>query len=102
MVPKGYCPTHAKADWRGNGQPPARIRGRKLQRLRSQLFNRDPLCVMCKAQGKVTIATIRDHVVNLQTGGRDDESNVQALCQACSDTKTQAESLRGRMRTHEA
>jgi 5-methylcytosine-specific restriction endonuclease McrA len=44
----------------------------------------------------ITRATvIRDHVIPLAEDGRDDETNEQALCQDCSDTKTQEEAKRG-------
>ncbi len=89
--------TQADKSW-GSAQPPARIRGRKLQEMRRRLFQRQPLCVECLKQGLTTIATIRDHIIPLAEGGRDDATNEQALCQGCSDTKTQRESQRGRQR----
>jgi 5-methylcytosine-specific restriction endonuclease McrA len=52
--------------------------------------------VLCLAKGIYTASTIRDHVINLAEGGQDTEDNVQALCQACSDAKTQREAERGR------
>jgi 5-methylcytosine-specific restriction protein A len=48
--------------------------------------------------GRVRVASIRDHIVPLAEGGRDDESNVQPLCEECSDAKTIEESKRGRVR----
>ena len=42
--------------------------------------------------------TIRDHIVPLMEGGTDVPENIQPLCQACSDRKTQAEAQRGRGR----
>jgi 5-methylcytosine-specific restriction protein A len=69
-----------------------------LQQWRTQLFARQPLCVQCEAIGLVQAAVIRDHIVPLAEGGLDIPTNTQALCQACSDAKTQRESLRGRMR----
>lgn len=98
MVPKGYCPAHERDKWWQGNQPTPRIRGRRLQRMRAALFDKQPLCANCSAQGKTSIATIRDHVVPLAEGGKDDTTNEQGLCQECSDKKTQAESLRGRKR----
>lgn len=95
LVPHGRCALHARAPW-SSSTTVVRIRGRKLQRLRDRLFTQQPLCVLCQQAGRVTIATIRDHIVNLKAGGTDTEDNVQALCQACSDTKTHQESMRGR------
>jgi 5-methylcytosine-specific restriction protein A len=78
--------------------PVVRIRGRALQRLRDALFAREPNCRHCAARGLFTVATIRDHIVNLEEGGTEDESNVQPLCQVCSDLKTAGESQRGKRR----
>ena len=96
-VTSGRCEAHSRPAWT-KAQPTVRIRGWQLQRLREQLFAHEPLCRICRAAGVVTPATVRDHVVPLFEGGRDDESNVQALCQSCSDAKTQAESKRGQRR----
>jgi 5-methylcytosine-specific restriction protein A len=35
---------------------------------------------------------VRDHIVPLWAGGLDVETNTQALCDACHDAKTAAES----------
>jgi len=74
------------------------MRGRRLQRARAQLFDEHPLCVQCQAEGRVTVACIRDHIVPLAEGGTDDRANVQPLCQRCSDLKTQREAARGMRR----
>ena len=83
----------AKA-WRSDTTPP-RIRGRQLQRLRTQLFSKQPWCVLCLRAGRCTPATIRDHIRNLADGGRDIESNTQGLCRSHSDAKTADEARRG-------
>lgn len=95
VVVRGYCAAHARRSWE-RSQPVPRIRGRRLQRLRARLFREHPLCVQCYAEGRVTVATIRDHIVPLAEGGPDDETNVQPLCQSCSDVKTSQESKHGR------
>lgn len=69
-----------------------------MQRERARLFAREPLCRQCRAAGRTTLATIRDHIVPLMEGGTDVPENIQPLCQACSDRKTQAEAQRGRGR----
>lgn len=91
------CQAHKRPAW-GHAQPVKRIRGRRLQQRRKALFDRDPLCARCRLQGRVTLATIRDHVVPLAEGGKDDETNEQGLCQSCSDAKTAEESKRGQQR----
>ena len=75
----GRCPKHPKQLWAKKPDAPKRITGRKLQRLRAELFARDPLCAECKRQGRVKLATQRDHIQSLEEGGADDDSNVQRL-----------------------
>jgi 5-methylcytosine-specific restriction enzyme A len=57
-----------------------RIRGRKLMERRALWFMQHPLCVMCKREGRVSMATELDHIVALANGGKDDETNLQGLC----------------------
>lgn len=66
--------------------------------MRAALFTREPLCRLCMAENRVSIATQRDHVKPLAEGGLDDETNEQALCEPCHDTKSAGESKRGRRR----
>lgn len=70
--------------------------GRALQREREALFSEQPLCVECLKNGRLSIATIRDHIIPLAFGGKDERSNTQSLCEACSDSKTKGESAQGR------
>lgn len=64
------------------------MRGRKLQRARTQLLSDSPLCVHCYAKGVIQPATERDHVTPLAMGGTDDPANTQGLCVACHQIKT--------------
>ncbi len=91
----GRCALHPKAAWAKSPAAAKRITGRALQRLRAELFAREPLCRACVALGVVRLATERDHIVPLEEGGRDDEANVQPLCIDCHDTKSKAERARG-------
>ena len=68
-----------------------RITGRKLQHLRRRLFQEQPLCVQCQQQGRVALAVERDHIVALCNGGTDTADNTQALCAACHEAKTLAD-----------
>lgn len=63
--------------------------------MRADLFKRKPLCEPCEADGRVTLATIRDHRLSLAEGGADDPSNEQSICGPCHDKKTKAETARG-------
>lgn len=70
------------------GSMTKRITGRRLQRIRKQVFDEQPICVSCKAKGKVTPALEVDHIVALVNGGEDEHSNRQALCKECHEAKT--------------
>jgi 5-methylcytosine-specific restriction enzyme A len=99
----GRCEQHPPRDTRHGWQNAAgthttRLRGRALQRARAELFTREPLCRTCQAQGRVTIATVRDHIIPLAEGGTDGPGNVQGLCGDCHQAKTQAEAQRGAAR----
>ena len=71
----GRCEAHPKPAWAKPATATKRVTGRKLQRMRAQLFTSNPLCVMCEAEGRVTLATQRDHIIPLSEGGLDDASN---------------------------
>lgn len=90
------CALHKPKPWQRTANQAKRTTGRTLQRQRQQLFRSEPLCRECMRNGHTTPATIRDHIVPLAEGGRDDDSNIQPLCQQCSDAKTARESARGR------
>lgn len=92
----GRCGKHQRVAWSKQVTATKRITGRRLQAMRAELFNRCPLCVMCSAVGRVSPATQRDHIVPLAEGGLDDSSNEQGLCADCHETKSKAESARGR------
>ncbi len=90
------CPKHKREAWAKSPTAAKRVTGRRLQALRERLFTDNPLCVECERQGRVTLATQRDHVISLAEGGTDEDDNVQGLCRACHDTKSRQESVRGR------
>jgi len=90
---------HPRPAWTKRADAPKRITGRKLQRKRQALFMRQPLCEGCEEQGRVRLATQRDHRIPLAEGGLDDESNEQALCDECHAAKSEAERRRGLSRS---
>ena len=51
---------------------------------------RYPLCAACERQGRVTASEQVDHQIPLSvwTGGKYDETNLQALCSTCHSRKT--------------
>jgi len=63
--------------------------GRQHQKLRKQLLEQEPLCRMCKGKGRITVATIADHVVSIAKGGAvHDIDNLQPLCLEHHQQKT--------------
>lgn len=95
----GRCEKHKREAWVGNNAEKRVFKGRKLQRERKRLFSESPLCAECLKVGRVTVATIRDHIKPLAEGGLDVEENTQGLCQMCSDIKTAGEAKRGRVKS---
>jgi 5-methylcytosine-specific restriction protein A len=72
-------------------QPTERMRGRAAVNRRARWLQDHPLCAHCEAAGRVTAATVPDHVVPLWNGGADTEANLQSLCSPCHDAKTAGE-----------
>ena len=73
----------------------------RWQRLRAHVLRRDPLCVACKAEGRVEPATQVDHIVPVVAliRANDEErvfdpANLRALCRSCHARKSATE--RGR------
>lgn len=67
-----------------------RIRGRSLQRINAEVLRKNPLCVRCQKQGRVTIARVVDHITPLAKAGRPDSPDMprQGLCVRCHEIKT--------------
>ena len=69
----------------------------RWQRLRKRVLLEHPLCAGCERQGRVTKATVVDHIIP-HKGNPElfwDESNLQALCKSCHDRKTTREARWG-------
>jgi 5-methylcytosine-specific restriction enzyme A len=66
--------------------------GRRHVELRAQMLQQEPLCRECKKKGRVTAATIADHITSLaKRGAAYDFDNMQPLCRRCHDKKTLVE-----------
>lgn len=83
-----YCFEHQRA---AEARKPDRLRGRALQERNARLMRANPLCVKCFAKGLVRAVEHWDHIVPLELGGADDQSNLQGLCTLCHNEKTAQE-----------
>jgi len=93
----GYCEKHKrqlrKRYDEQRGTAAQRGYDARWRRARAMFLRRNPLCVECQKEGKLTPATIVDHIIP-HKGNHDlfwDESNWQALCKRCHDRKTAKE-----------
>lgn len=85
---KKPCPIHSAHGWNHGGKSrQARGYDAKHDELRRRVILEEPLCRRCG----VKATKISDHIVPLSRGGQTVRSNLQGLCQECSDAKTIAE-----------
>jgi len=94
----GRCPAHPRIPFAALKTPEARRRlnqaqpesnkfyhRRPWQRVRAIVLRRQPLCVECQRLGRVTVATLVDHIIPYRE--RPDLgltlSNLRPLCHAC-------------------
>jgi 5-methylcytosine-specific restriction endonuclease McrA len=73
--------------------------GYRWQRARAGHLISEPLCRMCKAEGKLRPATIVDHIIPHRGDKRLfwDRKNWQSLCTTHHDSTKQAEEKTGRL-----
>lgn len=48
--------------------------------IRASVLRAEPLCMHCKAAGRINLASEVDHIKPLAKGGTDDPKNLQGLC----------------------
>lgn len=86
-----YCQEHQQftAD-RRRGNASARGYDGAWRTAREQYLRKNPLCVECLREGKLTPATVVDHVVPHRGDPKLfwDKTNWQALCSGCHNRKT--------------
>lgn len=96
-----YCPEHKKIMDR---QYDARVRdrgaaefyhSREWKHLRQNYLIEHPFCAECWKAGKLTRATVVDHIIPIRQGGPAlDDDNLQALCSSCHGSKSIKEGSR--------
>jgi len=100
VVGQKYCTIHAKAK-KSEGRLPANLRGydSKWRSYRAAFLSVEPLCWMCRKEGRATAATVVDHIKPVSNGQLDelfwDKSNHQALCRDHHSWKTRVIDNRG-------
>ncbi|WP_157177302.1 HNH endonuclease [Sphingomonas prati] len=61
-----------------------RLRGSAgVAQRRRRLAHTNGLCERCPDRGRTTLAVEVDHIVPLDKGGTDDDSNTRNLCKSC-------------------
>lgn len=92
-----YCLEHKKkldmAYNRQRGSSTQQGYNARWRAARKRYLAEHPLCAQCLKQGKLIPATVVDHIVPHKGDQRLfwDESNWQALCKICHDSKTARE-----------
>lgn len=101
LTDKRYCPEHEKLM---NAQYDMRLRdcgarefynSKEWKRLRQNYLIEHPFCEECRKNGRLTKATVVDHIIPIRMGGSTlDENNLQALCASCHGRKSILEGSR--------
>lgn len=83
-----YCEAHRKLYARENASE--RGYDSKWRSARALFLKKNPLCVKCREKGKLTPATVVDHIIPHRGDPVLfwDRSNWQPLCKDCHDHKT--------------
>ena len=88
-----YCEEHARLH--ASDRASASVRGydSRWEKARKRFLKAHPLCVRCMEQGRLTRATVVDHIVPHRGDAKLfwDEGNWQSLCKSCHDHKTMTE-----------
>lgn len=88
LTNKRYCVEHTKQEARRyeryERDPETHKRyGRSWVRIRKAFMSANPLCELCKTEGRLNPAELVHHKRKLTEGGTNDWSNLQALCPEC-------------------
>jgi 5-methylcytosine-specific restriction protein A len=93
----GFCDQHRRETYKAQKQVVTegykerkrfydRVAWKKVRTLQLQL---EPLCRKCRSVGRLTEATVVDHILDRSLGGDDYAAeNLQSLCKPCHDAKT--------------
>lgn len=92
MLDTRRVPTMQAGSWRTSDQTSTqRGYGYKWQKARAGFLRSHPLCVMCEAESRITVATVVDHKI-AHRGDQAlfwDKTNWQSLCKPHHDSDAQ-------------
>jgi 5-methylcytosine-specific restriction protein A len=90
-----WQPAPQKKVYQQHAARDARYDGALWQAARKAQIARCPCCEACTRQGRVTAATVTDHITPVRLGGAFyDAANHQSLCRACHQAKSASERLK--------
>lgn len=84
---RGYCEKHAREarkredERRGSARERGYTKG--YERAREWVLKRQPLCAVCRLEGRLTAAVVTHHVTPLSEGGTNSAANLLPVCEAC-------------------
>ncbi len=86
----GYCIEHKKIMQRHydkftRGYDTHERYGGNWKKIRDRYIRQNPLCEMCRAEGKFTAGTIVHHIKPLSEGGTNEEKNLMTVCTGCHE-----------------
>lgn len=73
------------------GSATLRDHSRGYRRLGASLLDAEPLCRYCRSEGRITAATVIDHIIALALGGSNDAANLAPACVDCNASKGRVE-----------
>ena len=59
--------------------------GRSWKEIRNRFLAANPLCACCIKEGRLTPATLVHHILPVERGGGNEESNLMSLCASCHE-----------------
>lgn len=88
-----YCEAHRKQREQDRGSAASRGYNARWRRERSAFLELNPLCKHCQSDGRITIATVVDHIIPHKGDYQLfwDWNNWQPLCKQHHDSKTAKE-----------
>ncbi len=97
----GYCAEHEKLIQQqynryGRSAESKKRYGYRWRKIRASFLSINPLCEMCKREGRYINATEVHHIKPLADGGTNDFDNLMPLCKSCHSRITATTENRGR------